>query len=234
MLCPHRRLRRRSIRSALRAPVRALAACLLICAAANAGAEGEAAASLGCRLGWAVIHKHGDEAPRPIDYERRVVRLQSGDRIRLQLRPLSSCHLYVYLYDSQKRLYLLFPQGSPSRAGPCPGARTFALPGGDNWYRLDEHGGVELFYLIVSEHRQQALEAATEELLRADPASALRARRVLEEIKRLIREGSRLAGAQEKPIAVAGDFRGVGEDGEFPGRMIEARGVYVRTFRLQH
>jgi len=219
------------------ARLKALAACLLLGAAAVGGAQTAPGIRLGCRLGWAVVHKHGEEPARPIDYDRRVVRLQSGDRIRIYLRPLASCYLYVYLHDSQKRLSLLFPQGALLPTQPCQAERTWSLPGGDSWYRLDEHGGVELFYLIVSETRLPALESATSELLRTDPASAQRGaveHRVLDEIKTLIRDGSRLAGAQEKPLAVAGDFRGIGEDGEFPGRVIEARGVYVRTFRLQH
>jgi len=233
MRCTRPKALRGGARRAQRARIAALAACLLLGGATGGGAESDA----GVRLGWAVVHQHGEEPARPIDYGRRVVRLQSGDRIRLYLRPLDACHLYGYLYDSQKSLALLFPQGPAAQAGPSPADRSFSQPGNGSWYRLDEHGGVELFYLIVSAQRQQALESATDALLRTNPASPQRRsgqQRVLEEIQRLIREGSRLAGAREKPLAVAGDFRGIGEDGEFPGRLIEVRGVCVRTFRLQH
>ena len=53
-------------------------------------------------------------------------------------------------------------------------------------------------------------------------------------IKRLIKESSYLSEAAEKPVAVAGDFRGIREEKDLNGVYVEAAKVYVKTIRLAH
>jgi hypothetical protein len=119
-------------------------------------------------------------------------------------------------------------------------AQTYELPGLNSWFYLDERGGTEVFYLIVSKKPLQELETSTGRYLegRAAARKILRAipskHDVLDEIRRIIKESSFLSDDAEKPIAVAGDFRGIREEHELNGVRIEAVEIYVRTIRLQH
>jgi hypothetical protein len=144
----------------------------------------------------------------------------------------------VYLHDAQRDLYLLGQRDFEPPESP-EANHGFTLPEGDNWYRLDTSSGVELFYLIVSDHRLRRLEALTSRSLArpvrySSPPRLSRRRAVLDEIRQLIRESSTLADPVQKPVTVAGEFRGVTEEGEYQGIEVEARTVYVRTIRLEH
>jgi hypothetical protein len=191
------------------------------------------------RLTWAVVYRGTDEITHAIDYRFPVVRLASGDRLRIILRPESSCFFYVMLHDAQKDLVVLFPEASRFPSAPFQADTTCSLPDGERWYRLDEDGGTEVFYLIASDHRLKALEASVAAYRalghdRGDDRLGALKQAVLDEIRRLVVETSPLAEAAHKPLAVAGDFRGISAEEEIPGISVLARNVYVRTIRLQH
>jgi hypothetical protein len=189
------------------------------------------------RFTWALACRDRNQQARTIDYSESIVHLNSGDRIKLYLRPLSPCYFYVYLYDSQKRLRLLFPEEAGSGQIGQVG-KNLSLPPGQDWFYLDEHGGIELFYLIASDHRLPRLEGLTEKYSAGKagrsglhPSSK---HKVLGEIKRIIKQSSKLAEAAQQPIPVAGDLRGITEESEVPGIGVEANNIYVKTIRLEH
>ena len=192
------------------------------------------------RFSWAFIYQGEDGKIRPIDYDRRVVRLQSGDKLKIYLKPLNACHIYLYLQDSRNDLYLLFPEGF-RRNEPNPQVtKNFELPGVNSWYYLDEQIGVETFYLVVSARPLEGLEERTKryfnELASQRNTLEIVSHKygVLDEIKRLIKESSYLSEAAEKPVAVAGDFRCIREEQNLNGVHIEAAEIYVKTIRLAH
>jgi hypothetical protein len=191
------------------------------------------------RLTWAVVYRGTDGITKAIDYRLRVVQLACGDRIRILMRPASPCFCYVMLHDAQKDLVVLFPEISRFPSTPLPADATRSLPDGERWYRLDEDGGTEVFYLIVADHRLKALEAsvAAYGALKQNSGGdrgGVRKQAVLDEIRKLVVETSPLAEAARKPLAVAGDFRGIDAEAGFPGISVLARNVYVKTIRLQH
>jgi hypothetical protein len=188
---------------------------------------------------WAFVYQGRDETTKPIDYSKSVVRLESGDRLKIYLKPLNACHFYLYLHDSQKNLYLLFPEDFTFFDKNLQVTRKYDLPGVNSWFYLDDNGGIEVFYLIVSDQRLQSLEEITKQYLegrakRRNLQNITYKHGVLDEIKRIIKENSYLSDAVEKPIAVAGDFRGIREEDELNGVSIEAADVYVKTIRLAH
>lgn len=188
---------------------------------------------------WAFVYQDKDGITKPIDYSKSIVRLESGDKLKIYLRPLNACHFYLYLHDSQKNLYLLFPEDFTFFDKSLQVTRKYDLPGGNSWYYLDDNSGVEVFYLIVSDQRLQSLEESTKRYLegsakRRNFQNITYKHEVLDEIKRIIKENSYLSDAVEKPIAVAGDFRGIREENELNGVSIEAADIYVKTIRLAH
>ncbi len=190
------------------------------------------------RLTWALLLRANDGSAKTLDCSADVIRLKSGDRIRIFLRPQSACFFYLYLHDSQKKLFLLFPDQFSYWRSPASVDRSFLLPDNDRWYHLDQNGGTEVIYLILSDKRLEALEAATTRDREGGTQQGglhgiPRPFDVLEEIRRIIAAGA-AAKVVEKPVPVAGDFRGLKDEGELDGISVEARGVYVRTIRLEH
>jgi hypothetical protein len=192
------------------------------------------------RFSWAFLFQGKDGITRPFDYDRRVIRLESGDKIKIYLKPLDSCYLYLYLYDGQNNLFLLFPEAF-NQAGSNPRLpENFELPGVNSWYYLDDRPGTETFYLIVSSRPLVDLEERTKQFFttlgknRRTRQILTDKHSVLDEIKRLIKESSYLSDAAEKPVAVAGDFRGIREERVLNGVYIEANEIYVKTIRVAH
>jgi hypothetical protein len=183
------------------------------------------------RFTWAFVYQGSGQQARAIDYSEDIVRLQSGDKLKMYLRPLSTCYFYVYLHDAQKNLRILFMEAG--HAG-----KSYTLPQEESWFYLDEHGGIELFYLIVSASRLRKLEAMSKRLLEQDVSSSdrylIQKYRVLDEIKRIIEKSSKLADAGQRPIPVAGDIRGITGENEVLGMGVETKGIYVKTIRLAH
>jgi hypothetical protein len=199
----------------------------------------EAQARAVIRADWAFLQRTADGGMKAIDCTGESAQLRSGDRIRVWLKPSSGCFLYLYLYDAQKDLYALFPQSPRFWDGPRAAGASYLVPGPDSWFRLDNGGGVEIFYLIFSDHRLRVLEQSTGTAGREASAGGTfrkldRPVEALEEIRRLVVESSSLAGASEKPVPVAGDFRNLEEDPEIDGVCTEVSGLYVRTIRLAH
>ena len=189
---------------------------------------------------WALIFQGSDGITKPIDYNDNVVRLESGDRFKFYLNPPKSCYIYLYLYDAQKNLFLVFPEDFELFEQSTQISRNYELPGVNSWFYLDENRGTETFFLIASTRRLNELEQSTLRHLEDRTASGQNLRvltskhEVLDEIRRLIKETSYLADVAQKPIAVAGDFRGIREERELNGVRIEATEIYVKTIRLQH
>ncbi len=190
------------------------------------------------RLIWALLIRAGDGSAKTVDCSRDVVRLKSNDRIRIFLRPQTACYFYLYLHDAQKNLFLLFPDQLSLWDKPADVEKSYTLPGSDRWFHLDERSGTEVIYLILSNRRLRALEAMTgrdweKGVGRSGLHSIPYSYDVLEEIRRII-AACVSANVVEKPVPVAGDFRGLQDEGELDGISVEARGVYVRTIRIEH
>jgi hypothetical protein len=188
---------------------------------------------------WAFVYQGSDEITKAIDYTKSIVRLESGDKIKIYFKPLNVCYIYLYLYDSQKDLFILFPENFNFWERHYQINKRYNLPEGNNWFYLDDNSGIEVFYLVVSEYRLQSLEATTSKYLEQN----LKHRNyknvtykygVLDEIKKMIKESSYLTDVVEKPIAVAGDFRGIRDENECNGINVETKNIYVKTIRLEH
>jgi hypothetical protein len=205
---------------------------LYLTVAALSGAPVGAEQTAALVFSWACVVQGRDAVIRPIDYSQSEIRSHSGDRFKFYLKPESPCYIYLYLFDAQRKLFLLFPEKLQPNAGRARSARTYELPGLNSWYLLDEHPGREVFYLIVSKTRQNELEQRTERYL--ENRQAVNKYAVVDQIKRIIKENSYLAGAAEKPVAVAGDFRGISEERFVNGLKIRAEDLYVKTIRLVH
>lgn len=191
---------------------------------------------------WAFLYKQADnEDPQTIDYQSISTQLTSGDQIKIYFRPISNAYIYFFLQDAQEELYLLFPEVISDFNRFYSYNKNYYVPGGDNWFFLDDVHGTEKFYLLVSNERLTGLENLMENYLEyyySNPVSedALMETRqmVIEEIKRIRLEQAMGENLREDIVLVACDFRGIGDLYEFNAVEVEADRFYAKTIRIEH
>jgi len=118
----------------------------------------------GCdRLGWPVSSTSKPKSPElQLDYSilldgappRRIsekYQFQSGDRFRLEVRPAFAGWVYLFSRGAGQKEYLcLYPNQDAQRGKALISGQTVTLPGGDNWYTLDDSPGSEAMVLVAS------------------------------------------------------------------------------------
>ncbi|MGA2641950.1 MAG: DUF4384 domain-containing protein [Spirochaetia bacterium] len=213
---------------------KALIGVLLFTALAGLGAQGANMA-----FNWAFVKRATDGSPVPIVFSERVA-VAPGDLFKIYIQPVKNTFIYLFLYDAQGALQLLFPERFEVFTEPSYLQKQFFIPEGENWFALDNAKGVERFYLLASRERLTTLESLTlahQKVADAkSSATVIGAARqaVLNEIAQLRTKHSQLTIAAEKPVTIAGGTRGINASVAKAGTRIEAAEFYIKTFRLEH
>lgn len=166
--------------------------------------------------------------------------MRSGDRLKLYIEALSECYFYLFHIGPGGILQRIFPL-SPQKAR-LPIEREISIPEGDKWLELDSETGMEKFYLIASEIRQEHLENLFQQYLslKDNSAAAQTARnRIIEEITIIRRKN--LSTNAERPVRIGGSFRGPASITSTPGlninqlaSKVDTNGTYSRFFTIDH
>ena len=214
---------------------KALVLVLLVAAVAGLGAQ---AADMA--FNWAFVKRATDGSPAPVVFSERVA-VAAGDLFKIYIEPVRSTFVYLFLYDAQGALQLLFPERFDVFTEPSYLQKQYFIPEGENWFSLDNAKGIERFYLLASRERLTRLEtlALAHQKAAGDgksSAAVIGAARqaVLDEIARLRTKHSQLRIAAEKPVTIAGAMRGLNAAVAKEGTRIEAAEFYTKTFRLEH
>ena len=144
----------------------------------------------------------GDQNPK---IAARKTVLKSGDKIKFFVKRKSPCHLYLIHQNSQHRLKLLHPL----RFKPAVDQDTWFdkqyIPDGNQWYELDEHTGMEKFYLLASIQPLSDLENMFKQYRDADKADQLDlADQITGEIQNLRKRHLKFKTYSEKPVSHPG------------------------------
>ncbi|MBN1699457.1 MAG: DUF4384 domain-containing protein [Spirochaetales bacterium] len=174
-----------------------------------------------------------------IDYRQRITDMQTGERIRVYMEPVTSVYIYLVHVSSGGELSLLFPAAFGFFSEDYETGATYYLPSEDRWYILKDPPGIEEFHLIVSTTRLPDLESLLDDYLelmydnRHETDTADARQDVLDEIRHLAKRGNMLAGKNLKPVPIAGVVRAFDER---PVSGVEARftDVYATTIRIRH
>jgi hypothetical protein len=178
--------------------------------------------------------------PTTVPLETHCV-LNSGDRIKFLLEPVSEAYFYLFHLDPHGRLSLLFPPDL--KKSPAPAGQAVYVPRGSLWYELDAASGAEKFFFLASKERLAQLEelAARHVALKEHGEAALSAKAVLDEISRLSKQHRSLSAPAEKPVRIAGKFRAPSkaDSAALPditpfAKEIAAQGFYSKTFSIEH
>jgi hypothetical protein len=189
----------------------------------------------------AVTTENGGDAITPIVKD---TVLKTGDQFKILVAPEKGTFVYLLYRSSQDELHLLYP-ARPSAYDTAGAGGAAILPPGGQWFRLDEHPGEEVFFLMAADQRLSTLENLLQRHEKAETLAEREAAadRILEEIRRLRWENRGFKSTAERPTAVMGQLRGVKKPPKIDiatvdvadhATRIEARGFYSRTFTIEH
>ena len=168
--------------------------------------------------------------------------LKTGDQIKFFLNVDKNCFVYLIYSSSQGELSVLFPYRFKLRSAEYSVAGYHYIPGGNQWFELDEHTGEEKFYLLASANRLMQLEALINDYESADAAKKPSlGRAVLTEIRKLRKEHLKFKTYAERPVNIIGNLRGTekaetAEPQDIAKFAVEisADTFYSRTFTIDH
>ena len=168
--------------------------------------------------------------------------LKTGDQIKFFLNVDKNCFVYLIYSSSQGEISVLFPHRFKLRSSEYTVAGHHYIPGGNQWFELDEHTGEEKFYLLASANRLTQLEAMINDYESADAAkkpSLVQA--ILDEIRKLRKEHLKFKTYAERPVNIIGNLRGTekaetAEPQDIAKFAVEisADTFYSRTFTIDH
>ncbi|MCL7489813.1 MAG: DUF4384 domain-containing protein [Desulfobulbaceae bacterium] len=180
---------------------------------------------------WAFLHKSRDGQVSSLDFEAEQP-VSEGELLRLYLELHDGAFVYLYLFDSQADLYLVFPPSAGFYSGEIPTGYQSYIPPGRKWFTLDGLKGTERFYLLASGERLIELERLTETFL-GDGNRELQARL----LAKLAETADRLSGAasyEVDRIPIPAVAAGTGADSAeyVNAHKISAIGGYGRVLDL--
>ena len=195
--------------------------------------QGDTAGQIAFR--WAFVHHSPDSKKEIIDFAKRP-EVSSGDKLQIYLRPESEVYLYLYLYDTHRDLYLLFPETPDYYKGmQLEEEEDIYIPSKYDWFEWDDSKGTERIYLLASSKRLTDLEEKTEKYISSNQDGKLKSQ-LYDTIVSLRKQRSNLTAPSEKPVAIAGTIRTRGSGSELAGKaiLVEAESFYSKTLRLKH
>jgi hypothetical protein len=144
--------------------------------------------------------------------------------------------------DSRGGMTLLFPYSSQEIGSSVSTDLSYTMPRGRLWYSLDSNTGRETFYIIASGERLTDLEKLLFTLKKQDEQTAKNVtQQVIQQINTYRKLYRKFVSMSEKPIAIAGNVRGIGDEKEVDrvdlsqfATEVEATGIYIRTISIEH
>jgi hypothetical protein len=191
---------------------------------------------------WAFAAMAASDGKTTVQPVTQDIALKSGDQLKMMVELERRCFVYLFHYNPQEGLKLIFPYTLQQFDSDYEVHRKYPVPRGEAWFKLDSNTGREIFYLLASAKRLDDLEKAYLLYESAAPASkTAAAQSVLDRIRGLRREHRELTGPVERPVPIGGALRGV-TPVEDPNRVdittmadeILSSGFVARTYTVEH
>jgi len=149
----------------------------------------------------------------------KIITMETGQYFSISLEPDSNCFSYIILYDSNKKISVLYDapltKGEKVNLGRA---------------KLEEPSGTETLYVIMSLSRQTKLESLIQSY-KNDPDSRSFANNLYREIITLQNAASKLGEPASAFIPSGGTTRGTSQ--EYATRF-SGKEMYVRTISIRH
>ena len=82
----------------------------------------------------------------------------AGDKFRIMFRANSDSYIYVIAIDGSGWAQGVYPPPSAPLGNPVTKDQPYVLPGGSNWYSLDQFRGVETIFVVASRAPRRDIE----------------------------------------------------------------------------
>jgi hypothetical protein len=186
----------------------------------------------GVQFLWAVGGLTGPRSARTLVKITEEVTLSSGDELKMYVSMVKPGFLYIVHEDPAGAFSVLFPELTAGLDRVTTG--THYIPPQQDWFELDTTTGIERVYLVASSARLATLE----KLLAATAAAQSTTRsalgvQIVNELARL--QKTRASSAwSERPVAIAGQVRGVRPDVAQLAAEIAAPEYFSRVIVVDH
>lgn len=168
--------------------------------------------------------------------------LKTGDQLKIFFEVQKDCFVYLIYHSSQDLLDMLFPHDLQQFVQDYNILVKNYIPPGNQWFELDQHVGIETFYLLASAKQLNQLESLFGQYESAQPTQKEELKqKILAEIKNLRWQHRNFKKHVERPVPIIGSRRGAGkvdkpESFDVADLAIEisAQNFYSRTFTIDH
>jgi Domain of unknown function (DUF4384) len=138
--------------------------------------------------------------------------LESGDKWKIFIELQNDCFVYLIHQSSHDSLAMLFPRNLQEFDKGHNILGENYIPPGNQWVDLDQHAGIETFYLLASDQRLDHLESLFSQYGSAQPIQKEELKqKILTEIKNLLWQHRDFKKHAERPVPIIGSLRGTGE-----------------------
>jgi hypothetical protein len=168
--------------------------------------------------------------------------LTTGDQLKIFMELRKTCFVYVLYRSSQGKMHVLFPSSLKQPEDSLKTKEHVYIPQGEDYFQLDDHVGLETFYLIASAWRLTKLEKLVEGYGSAGPKDKDElALQIISEIRHLRKKHRKLKASAERPVQLVGTIRGSDKkENTLRAKLstiaveVSADDVYIRTFTIDH
>ena len=168
--------------------------------------------------------------------------LNSGDRLKIFIELKKDCFVYLIYHGSNDSLEMLFPRNFQEFVNGHNILGKNYIPQGNQWLELDQHAGLETFYLLASAQRLKHLESLFNQYRSSQPTLKKELKqKILAEIKNLQWQHRNFKKHAERPVSIIGNLRGTGEvdrsysfDVADLATEISAQNFYSRIITIDH
>ena len=164
---------------------------------------------------------------------KRDTQLESGDRLKFLVEPLSEGSIYLILLDAAKDIHVLYRESIEAARGPGPSY----IPPGQQWFELDDNRGLETFFLLASVEPLTGLETLLDKYAAADVQSKKGVGvEVVAEIRSQHRAHRQFARPIEKPMMIGGQTRSASAGASIDKLAVEVKAerFYAKTITIEH
>jgi hypothetical protein len=157
------------------------------------------------------------------------ITLKTGDQLKMFVELRKPCFVYVIHHGAQGEIQRLFPYDVQQFTADYQTSIIYEIPPNDAWFRLNEHAGLETFYVVASAQRLTDLEKLLATYAAAQPVEQpLAATDILAALRDLLKQ-HRASVKPGRPVPIAGNMRQGIE-----GVEISAPQFYIETFTIEH
>ncbi len=95
--------------------------------------------------------------------------LHSGDLFRIKFKLRKEAYVYLLALNARGKITRIFPRKDTRVDFQAKPDEPYAIPQGDEWFRLDDNTGTETFYLFASPNRIEDIDQKVAHLKKPGP-----------------------------------------------------------------